>query len=136
MNYSETCSKFSASTQLTCGTPILDELSIFISYIFLLREPANLLSDDYVAVLIYRTVIVIPLAISAGVCLFDIARCFAKVISDLLAILMIITEAGLELSRSKLIFAVYHFTVFLTYVFLSWQGYGQWRSRNLQSFHR
>ena len=79
---------------------MLDELSIFISYIFLLREPANLLSDHYVAVLIYRTVIVVPLAISAGVCLFDIARCFAKVISDLLAILMIITEAGLELSRS------------------------------------
>ena len=47
-----------------------------------------------------RTVIVVPLAISAGVCLFRIARCFAKDISDLLAILMIITEAGLELSRS------------------------------------
>ena len=62
--------------------------------------------------LFIKQLFVSPLAISAGVCLFDIIRCFAKVITDmlailmkimdLLAILMKITEAGLELSRSEL----------------------------------
>ncbi len=106
MNHTETCSSFSASTQISCGTPMLHDLHILISYIFLLREPTNVLSDHYVAVLIYRTVLLTPLVISVGVCLLDIIRCVAKIIGNLLVILMKITYAVLELSRSQLILEI------------------------------
>ena len=117
MNSSETCSAVP-------GAPMLNELSIFISYIFLLREPANLLSEHFLAVLMYRTVIVSPFVLSAATCLLDIIRCFVKVITDLFALIitvikdllaliikvitdllsmaMKITEAGIELCRSNL----------------------------------
>jgi hypothetical protein len=103
MNYSETCSMFSASTQFASWIPVSDELGILISYLFLLKEPSNLLSDHYVAVLVYRTLLVtVPGSIllgSMGFCLHEIVQCLAKVFSDMFAILMKIIDASVDLCR-------------------------------------
>ncbi len=103
MNCSETCPVILASTQFASRIPGLDELGILISYLFLLREPSNLLSDHYVAVLVYRTwLVTVPGSILCGCigfCLHEIVQCFAKILSDVFAILLKIIDANVDLCR-------------------------------------
>jgi hypothetical protein len=97
MNYSETCSMFSA--EFASRIPVLDELAILIPYMFLLREPSNLLSDHYVAVLVYRTLVVCFSLGIVGVCLNETIQCFSKVFVDMIATFTKIIDASVDLCR-------------------------------------
>jgi hypothetical protein len=129
MNYSETCSRCLASTQFVSRIPVLDELGILISYIFLLREPCSLLSDHYVAELVYRTLlVVVPGSVLliicggiAGVCLHENIKCFAKVFSCLPFLRRSSMQASTCAGNNSASITIYHFNVSLT-MFLLWQG--------------